>query len=678
VRRSAFCRFTGLSCGLCLLALSANGQPPVILISVDTLRADRLGCYGAPGNPTPQIDSLASGGTVFSEVSAQTPLTLPSHASMFTSMLPQSIAVNDNGERLPPKIPTVASILKSKGYRTAAFVGAFVIDRRFGLGEGFDVYESPFQLRQEGGVDPGDINRAGQDVIASATRWLDDNAGRPFFLFVHLYDLHTPRTHGGSYESEVKQVDALVGGFLRYLTRRELYRKSVVVFTSDHGEGLGEHGESTHGYFLYQSTLRVPLLIHWPEGLRGVGARVNVPASLLDVAPTILDSTGHSSAPGMQGHSLRNPAAATEIYSESHYASRHFGCAVLRSMRVGRYKYIEAPKPELFDLSIDPGEKSNIFDQNRRTAGALKERLSRLRRQTPGAAAVSATLTPEAVAALRSLGYLSGGASVNRSEGGADPKDRLTDFERYGEALTEMNRRPAKAMKDLEALSLKLPDVPDLRVALGLGQQKQGRHAEAAATIRQAVQLNPSNPLAHFNLAVSLFQLQQLSEAAKETQAALALAPWYTRAEELLANIRFAQKDYAGARSSFERLLATDPQSYIARFNLGVLAAGAKHWEEAENHLNACLKIDPNAAEAYNTLGSVYLQEGYADKARAALERAIRLKPDFAWAHYNLGLVFERQRLVQEALRMYRQAIAADPGFAPARAALKRMEKATQ
>ena len=655
----------------------AKGQPPVILISVDTLRADRLGCYGAPGNPTPQIDSLASGGTVFSEVSAQTPLTLPSHASLFTSMLPPSMGINDNGDRLAPKTPTLASVLKGKGYRTAAFVGAFVIDRRFGLGEGFDVYESPFQLRQEGGVDPGDIKRAGQDVIASATRWLDGNADGPFFLFVHLYDLHTPRTHGGSYESEVKQVDSVVGGFLQYLTRRGLYRKSVVVFTSDHGEGLGEHGESTHGYFLYQSTLRVPLLIHWPDGTRGVEARVNVPASLLDVAPTILDSAGIPSAAGMQGHSLKNPAAVTEVYSESHYASRHFGCAVLRSMRVGRYKYIEAPKPELFDLSMDPGEKSNIFEQNRRTAGALKERLSRLRRQTPGATAVAQALTPEAVAALRSLGYLSGGVA-NRSEGGADPKDRVADFERYGEALTEMNRRPAKAMKDLEALSLKLPDVPDLRIAMGLGQQKQGRHAEAAATIRQALLLNPSNPLGHFNLAVSLFQLQQLSEAAKETQAALALAPWYTRAEELLANIRFAQKDYAGARSSFERLLATDPQSYIARYNLGVLAAGAKHWEEAEHHLNASLKINPNAAEAYNTLGGVYLQEGHTDKARGALERAIELKPDFAWAHYNLGMVFERERQVEEASRMYRQAVAADPRFAPARAALERLEKATQ
>ncbi|MEO8660188.1 MAG: sulfatase-like hydrolase/transferase, partial [Bryobacteraceae bacterium] len=627
---------------------------------------------------TPQIDGLASGGTVFSEVSAQTPLTLPSHASLFTSRLPQSIGISDNGDRLPSKIPTLASILKGKGYRTAAFVGAFVIDRRFGLNEGFDVYESPFQLRQEGGVDPGDIKRAGSDVIASATRWLDDNADSQFFLFVHLYDLHTPRPHGGTYESELKQVDASVGGFLRYLTRKGLYRKSIVVFTSDHGEGLGEHGESTHGYYLYQSTLRVPLVIHWPDGMRGVGARVNVPVSLLDVTPTILDSTGNSSVSGMVGHSLRNPAAAAEIYSESHYASRHFGCAVLRSLRVGRHKYIEAPNPELYDLSIDPGEKNNIFDQNRRIAGALKERLSRLRRRATSGTPVSTTPSPEVIAALRSLGYLSGGGSSNSSEGGPDPKTRIADFERYGEALTDMDRRPAKALKELEALSLKLPDVPDLRIALGLGQQKQGRHADAAATIRQALQLNPSNALAHFNLAVSLFRLQQLNEAAKEAQAALALAPWYSRAEELMANIRFAQKDYAGAQSSFERLLAADPQSFVAHFNLGVLAASGKQWEKAENHLNSCLKINPNAAEAYNALGSVYLQQGYVDKARSALERAIRLKPDFAWAHYNLGLAFEREQRVQEALRNYRQALTADPRFAAARIALERLEKVTE
>jgi len=366
-----------------LVCATGTAQPftPVILISVDTLRADHLGCYHA-GKPTPHIDSIARNGTLFSEVSALVPLTLPSHIALFTSTYPFDNGVEDNGVPLAAGT-TLATVLKNAGYRTAAFVGSFVLDRRFGLTRGFDVYDSPFDLHNKTVADVGDLKRPGAQVAAAGMRWLDQNANAPFFLFLHLYDLHTPydlgpnSPHGETgYDAELAYVDRVLGDFLAYLERSGLLNKSLIVFTSDHGEGLNEHGESTHGYFVYESTLRVPLIFRWPAGSKRVWPeRIAEPASLLDVAPTILDALGLSRESDMHGHSLITGTRTGEIYSESRYARNHFGCAALRTLRVGRYKYIDAPNPELYDLSSDPGELQNLYTAEQWRAIDLRRRM---------------------------------------------------------------------------------------------------------------------------------------------------------------------------------------------------------------------------------------------------------------------------------------------------------------
>ena len=255
-----------------LACVAANAQPstPVILISVDTLRADHLGCYQAVRKITPHIDSIARNGTLFSQVSALVPLTLPSHVALFTSTYPFANGVEDNGVPFVSGT-TLATVLKNAGYRTAAFVGGFVLDRRFGLSRDFDVYDSPFDLHNKTVADVGDLKRPGAQVAAAAIHWLDQNANLPFFLFLHLYDLHTPydllpgtrlRRGEAGYDAELTYVDRVLGDFLAFLERRDLLNKSLIVFTSDHGEGLNEHGESTHGFFVYESTLRVPLIFH--------------------------------------------------------------------------------------------------------------------------------------------------------------------------------------------------------------------------------------------------------------------------------------------------------------------------------------------------------------------------------------------------------------------------------
>jgi choline-sulfatase len=688
VKRSSILSRLGYLCAAVLLCATANAQPstPVILISVDTLRADHLGCYRAAQALTPHIDSIAKNGTLFSQVSALVPLTLPSHVALFTSTYPFANGVEDNGVPYTAGT-TLATVLKKAGYRTAAFVGSFVLDGRFGLSRDFDVYDSPFDLHNKTVADVGDLKRPGAQVAAAAMHWLDQNANSPFFLFLHLYDLHTPydlpptirlRRGESGYKAELAYVDGVLGGFWAFLEGRGLLNKSLIVFTSDHGEGLNEHGESTHGYFVYESTLRVPLIFHWPAGSERVSQdRIAEPASLLDVAPTILDALRLNQPREMKGQSLITRKNVEEIYSESRYARDHFGCAALRTLKLGRYKFIEAPNPELYDLASDPGESRNLYTSQPATADDLRKRMRSLLARV--SAAKARQPSPDTISALRSLGYLSGSPTSSRVKSQIDPKDRIGDFELYGQALALASAgRLGESSSLLRKLGEKLPDVSDIRISLGLNHQRSGHYAEAAVEFKQVLDPEPLNTKAHFDLALCEFHLHRPDEAISELQAALAIEPWYTRAEELLANIYLQKKDYAQARSRFQHLLLVDPANYTAHYNLGVLAAMAQDWGEAQQQLVSALHTDPGSAEAHNTLGSVYLRRDQLEQARSDFEEAIRLQPEFAWAHYNLALVLKKQEKRDEAAQEFRAALKADPQFQAARAELDRMEASTK
>jgi arylsulfatase A-like enzyme/tetratricopeptide (TPR) repeat protein len=668
--------------------LAGTRAPSVILISVDTLRADRLGCYGGRREVTPHIDAIAQNGTLFSQVSSQVPLTLPSHVSLFTSTSPFFNGVQDNGQRLAANTITLATVLKSEGYRTAAFVGSFVLDRRFGLSQGFDFYDSPFDLHRRSGADAADAKRPGQEVVDSAIHWIDSNPQGAFFLFLHLYDLHKPYDLPASwprragiaegYEAQLAYEDEVLGGFWSFLSDRGLLQKSLIVFTSDHGEGLGDHGESTHGYFVYQSTLRVPLIISWPPGGGTLAARVDEPASLLDVAPTILQFLGLKLPSTFQGRSLlqlanqKQPSSNTEIYSESLFARDHFGCDALFSWRQGQFKYIEAPKPELYDLAKDPGESHNLYSSKKSLALALRERMlafkARFQERAPSATALSA----EAEATLRSLGYLA--ISTPRghtSPSGVDPKDRIVEAETFHFAVAlAASGKLEEANRLLEGLRLRLPEVAAIPMSLGLNLQKLGEHRKAAENFRAALALDSANAEAYSSLAASSLALDQEDEAAKELRAVLAIDPEHSRAYRLLGVIGMQRKDYARARECFNHMLAIAPEDYEAHYQLGILATLEEKWQEAELQLLAALKTDPNSPEACNALGSVYFRLGNLSGANDAFSKAIQLEPRFAWAHYNLGLVLHQQAKNEEAARHFRQALAVDPQLQPARQAL--------
>lgn len=567
------------------------------MISVDTLRADRLTCFAHARPSTPNIDTVAIAGTRFSQISSQVPLTFPSHFSLFTSTLPFSSGVLENGQSFPPGLFTLATILKAHGYTTAAFIGGFPLDERFGLNQGFDHYDGRFGSLME--PEKGRTRRPAEEVTQAAMDWLGRHAEEPFFLFLHLYDLHTPykltpaqqaRYGGNNYDAELRYVDETLGRFWAFLEAQGLADRALIVFLSDHGEGLMDHGEPDHGFLLYQTTLHVPLIIHWPRktgyGIRDTGdgkietgngpsdnrkstienrqsttgdwrAVVNDPASLLDVAPTILQFLGIPAPAQFQGRSLLGLARGEtssedrEVYSETTYP-RHIGGAPLRSLRVGRYKYIDAPEPELYDLSLDPHELNNLCPRQTSLALALNGRMHSLRLRYGAVKPVqSATISPEAVARLSALGYLAfSEPSQADSPSGADLKKLLPAYAQTRHAIELAqagNLRQAAAL--LEQLLAADPDLTDTRSALATVEEKMGQHQRAADDFRIILRKDPLNALAHYDLAVSEFHLRHFDEASKELAAVQALAAAQgpsaqaisAAAQDLLAAIRRAQ-----------------------------------------------------------------------------------------------------------------------------------------
>jgi arylsulfatase A-like enzyme/Tfp pilus assembly protein PilF len=682
------------------IVAEGSERASVILISVDTLRADHLGCYGYGALPTPHIDAMRVGATQFLNVNSQVPLTLPSHVSLFTSTYPFSNGVEDNGAVLVQGAVTLASLLKSRGYRTAGFIGGFPLDRRFGFDQGFDFYDSPFNLTSQQNLDQLDLKRPAGEVTQAARQWLQDNSDHPFFLFLHLYDLHKPyslapemrtRFRDREYDGVLSYVDATLGDFWRFLQAKGLVDRSLIIFLSDHGESLGEHGERTHGYFIYESTLRVPLIIHWPRGAGHFPSRADFPTGLIDVAPTILQFLGVPEPPQFQGRSLldlfdgRTQPAPREVYSESLYAHYHYGCDALRSLRVGDYKYISAPEPELYDLAADPAEQANLYARMPSLDLAYRERLQKLRSSfaSAGRSAQPSAVSPDVARALSSLGYVaSSGSHAADVDSGPDPKARVDDYLKTEEAVTlSFAGRLPQSVELLKGVLSKDPELIDTRNLLALFEQKLGRREEAAEDFRKVLERDSANLMAHYNLGVQYFELGRLDDAARELEATLTIASPRGAAveqltqpsEEMLGKIWLEKRDVVRARNQYNHLLTVFPRDFAAHYNLGWIAAEEKNWEEATRQLRAALEIEPNNARAHNALGTIYLEQG--DFAQASVEfgEAIRLDPKFAQAHYDLGMTLSKMHKRDEAAREFKKALEVDPKFLAAQKALDDM-----
>jgi len=667
-----------------------GAPPPIVLITIDTLRADRLGSYGSARGLTPSLDAFAREATRFTAAVSQVPLTLPSHATIVTGLHPAHHGVRTNdGFRMSPTVPTLAAALKSAGYATGAFVGGYPLRRSSGLAPGFDRYDDDFL------DSPGAIERSADAVLESAEAWIDTNAAQRFFAWIHLFDPHSPYTppppfaaaHRDSpYDGEVAYTDAAVGRFLDHLRQRDLFAAATIVIVADHGESLGEHGERTHGTFLYDSTIRVPLLIKMPARRSTVRLKpdtprtIDVPVETTDLAPTIaavagatLDRTdGQSVLPLIDGAPGDPDRAA---YAESYYQNVLLGWSPLRAVRTARWKLVEAPRSELYDLEHDPGELQNRLEERAALAGGLQRALHAL--ESGGrTGATPAPAASDSAERLRSLGYASGSTVPTAATGAIDPKDRIAvwaaiedgiDLTGHDAASAEQNFTRALQLDPGNGLALKY--LGDLRY-------RAGRLHDARDLYRRAIDAGFRHADVFVNLAAIAEHDGHLDDARDVLASAVRLNASDADAWNRLGLVEARRNDLEAARRAFNQAIAAAADRAEPYYNLGVVERRAGNEAAAQARLQDAIARNPAYPEAHYELGTGFLLQRQPERALAAYRAALASRPDYAEALFgaaraelDLGKSADArrdyERFVQIAPKEYSQQIAA------ARAAIK-------
>jgi arylsulfatase A-like enzyme/Tfp pilus assembly protein PilF len=688
-------KVVGGSCGGC----------NVLLITIDTLRSDRVGAFGGPGHLTPTLDRLAGGALRFTRAYASAPLTFPSHASIMTAVSPPVHGVRNNSLfRLGEKLPTLATVLKSAGYRTGAFVGAFVLDARFGLNRGFDEYDDRYGENAAGDPAEGAERRA-EDVIRPATAWITNpqsatanpqsnpqsavrNPQSPWFAWVHLYDPHAPyrapepyASQHAPYDAEVAYTDAMVGRLIEELTAAGQLDRTLVLFTSDHGESLGEHGEATHGVFAYDVTMVAPSFI-W-AGSRIRGRAYDGVTQLLDLAPTVLDLLGIAAPSTFEGRSLLpavndGDAGGREAYIEAMDANLTRNWAPLTGVVSGRYKLIDLPLPELYDLASDPRETTNLFSREAERARTLsvllRDRVSQF--ASRGSAAVPTTLGTDARERLQALGYVTSVAGPARRvyTDSDDPKRLIgaaTDLDRALAAFHEGSRAPA-----MSAVAEIMRAHPDFATASGIFasmQRDTGDLPGAIATLEDLVRRGIADQSVMLVLGGYLHELGALDRSAALLEAVVAAHPDYAEAYNSLGVVYSRQNRHAEARAAFRRVLELDPTSAKTYENLGVDELGAGDLPAAAADLSRALSLDPRLAGAHNALAAVYMRQGRTVDAIAEWKMAVQLDPRPFDALYNLGTVLYKAGRRDEA-RPYLERFVSEAPRARYGADIKRLQ----
>jgi choline-sulfatase len=692
-----------LRCAPFLLAASigcrggaSRGRPSIFLISIDTLRADHLPVYGYRGVSTPNIDRLARESVVFENAYSHVPLTLPSHVTMFTGRLPYESGVRDNlGYSLPKNVPTAAELLRARGYATGAAVSASVLDPSSGIDRGFDVFDAA--MGPAGSAQFAE--RSGGDTRALLTRWIAAHGAGPMFTFLHLYEPHAPydppepfrgRYAALPYDGEIAAADAVVGEFLDFLRARGLFDRSIVILLSDHGEGLGEHGEQEHGVLLYREDLHVPLLMRLPGGAFA-GRRVTKPIGLIDVFPTLVEAAGASLPPGLSSRSLRAAMKTDDddrrIYAETLYPRLIFGWSDLASLVDSRFQYIDSTHPELYDLRQDPGELHAI-DPDRADAGrSLRRSLMAIHRPfaAPGAS------DPERVRRLASLGYLSATATTDPSGPRPDPRERIASFEKLKDAGRSVEAgHPGEAIPVVAAFQRENPRYSPGWTELAHLQEAVGDFAGAEQSLRSRLRVSSGTdeettaelarlmirkgdgseaealasrlaPVAPKSAAIlrARIALSQGSSA----QAAQALATIDPHDAEAASRELAGEAEKQGRPEVARRLLdpfrdSQDSETINAR---GVSLSELGLNPAAIDALRRGVELDPRNALLHQSLGIAFLRADQPAPAITELETAIRLDGDRVEAWNALGVARREVGASAQALDAWRQALRIDP-----------------
>ena len=654
-----------VAAALAFVACNSNDETPaapkaqdIILVTIDTLRADAAGFSGNTRVKTPFLDSLAAKGTVFANAHAHNVVTLPSHANILTGLLPYQHGIRDNaGFTLDPKHETVAAMLKRAGYTTGAFVGAFPLDARFGLDHGFDVYDDNYGKGQ-GAFDFTIQERRADAVLQAATAWWRNNEGRKRFLWVHVYDPHAPYAPPEPFAGEYR--DAPYLGEIAYVDRQladafgSLAGDPLIVVTADHGEALGDHGETTHGLFAYEATLKVPLLVSGGGAAHGVRKEA---VRHVDIVPTILEAAGVTPPASLAGTPLFR-GGDRDTYFESLSANLNRGWAPLTGVIRGGVKYIDLPLVELYDLPADPAEKNNVAGERRRDVDAARRFLAPLRvALTPAPRTVSA----EAMARLRSLGYVSGSASAKTEYTAADdPKNLIHLDTKLHEVIASFQQKqPEKALQLAREVVAERPDMAGGREMLALMLRQTGRLQEAIAELEKLV----GRPEATDDNRVQLALL--LSETGRAERATQLLQPFTdTENPDLLNAYGVALAD-AGkpdeAMRQWQRVLSLDEHNAPAYQNMGIVALRNNDVRTARAQLSRALELNPRLPLALNTLGVVSARENDLHSAVAYWKKAVELDPQQYDALYNMGLVQTQARNYAEARAALEQFVKTAP-----------------
>jgi arylsulfatase A-like enzyme/Flp pilus assembly protein TadD len=620
---------------------------PVVLVSIDTLRSDRLPAYGYDQVATPALDALARESILFERAYSPVPLTLPAHASLLTGLTPPRHGVRDNaGYRLDAVAHAyLPSLLRRRGYRTGAAVSSWVLRGTAGLEEGFDLYDDRLEIAPRALLSA--VQRSGDETLVAATKWLEGAADEPFFLFFHIYEPHTPheppapfRDYPSPYDGEVAAADAIVGGLLDSLKQLDVYRRALIVLVSDHGEGLDDHGDYEHGLLLYREALQVPLLVKLPDSQRG-GSRVKEAASLVDVMPTILDLLGIEVPGGLDGRALlgNEEAAAPPVYAETAFPRLHFGWSELYSLIDYPYHFIYGPDPELYDLESDPDERDNLVASERVRASRLREHLDTIDREIGDPSDEDAE-TRQKLAALGYIGTARGGSSDGPRP---DPKSQIHLLERLRGAFTHYeNRRFPEAERAFRALLEESPNLVDAWEQLGHSLTAQERFEESLVPFERAMELSGGAPQVAGAIAAVLLRLDRLDEARRYAELA---ADRHELSRDTLAQIAVRQGDLAQAEALVDRALAGRGT------RLGPLISQAE-LRLAQNRLEEVLTITAAVVDeaagrgsteelrgVHYLRGSALARLGRLDEAAAAYGREIELFPADVEAYGRLALV---------------------------------------
>ncbi len=652
----------------------------VILISIDTCRADYLSCYGYPRNTTPNIDALARQAVLFEQVISQVPLTLPAHSSMLTGTIPPYHGVRDNlTYKFQDRNTSIAEILQTHGYKTGAIISAFVLDAQFGLNQGFETYNDDFiEARQYGEY----LERKAHEESEFACRWLEKNRDEKFFLFLHYFDPHdayvppepfASRFADDLYAGEIAYTDDCIGRVIEKLKTLKLYDSSLIFIVGDHGESLGEHAEKTHGYFIYQSTVKVPLICKLPGG--SGPSKVSEPVAVIDIVPTILQLLRIPVPGEVQGRDLSGLLTKKQrgkkqsgIYCESVEATK-YGCNPLFGVVQGQWKYIETTKPELYKITQDPDESKNLVESEPERAQLLRSQLKRILSEQSylGEEDSKATLDQTSLQRLESLGYIGTGSASEEFE--FDPKkDDAKDLIEFYNLYLKLHgvfkeQKYDEAEKLTRELLRQRPDFVNAHSYLGEIAMERGESVKAIDYFREALRLDSSRYDIHHKMASALTNLGRLDEAVKHCRETLRLKPdepkYLNSLGTLLARLGKLQQ----ATDLFEKSLEIDPDYADSYCNLGNVLALQGRMDEAAEYWSKSLRLQPNQTEVLENLGKISYQNGRTDEAIEYWKRSLQVDPKQARVYFNLGFALSKKGNINQAIEQYLKAVQLKPDY---------------